>query len=222
MLRAVLFDLDGTLLDTQPDFSVLVDRLLSEHGLPAADPLRLNPQLSSGARAMLRACFELEDCAPQLDTLTARFLEDYQQLIPQTQAALFADIDLLLSDLVERGLPWGIMTNKARRFSAPLLTQFESFATCAALVCPDDVGKGKPDPAGLLHLCEQLQVAPADAVYVGDHRRDIDAAKSAGMTGIAAAWGYLATDENLTEWGASFIATTPAELRAHLAALGAR
>jgi phosphoglycolate phosphatase len=109
------------------------------------------------------------------------------------------------------------MTNKSRRFSEPLLTRFESFATCATLVCPDDVGKGKPDPAGLLLACSQLNLPPHDVLYVGDHPRDIEAARNAGMPAVAIEWGYLPDDVHISEWGAHYIAATPLALLKHLA-----
>jgi phosphoglycolate phosphatase len=133
---------------------------------------------------------------------------------------LFADIDFVLAALRDQGLPWGIMTNKLRRFSEPLLKQFESFSTCSTLVCPDDVGKGKPDPAGLLLACSQLKLPPENVLYVGDHPRDIEAARNAGMPGVAVGWGYLPEEMHISEWGAHFIADTPRLLLSQIAQYG--
>jgi phosphoglycolate phosphatase len=218
MLKAVLFDLDGTLLDTQADFALVLNRMLAEHGHPAVDPVRLSETVSSGARAMLKLGFALNDDSPELAPLLKRFLDDYEQ--QHSAAELYLGIPELLAALDTAQLPWGIMTNKPRRFSSLLLPRFPSFARCGSLVCPDDVGnQGKPNPIGLWRACEELGVAPEHCVYVGDHPRDIEASRNAGMSGIAAAWGYLPRDENPENWGASFVAADPAALRAHLLAL---
>jgi phosphoglycolate phosphatase len=218
MLKAVLFDLDGTLLDTQADFALVLNRMLAEHDRPAVDPIRLNETVSSGARAMLKLGFTLNDDSPELAPLLQRFLDDYAQ--QYSAAELYVGIPELLAALEAAALPWGIMTNKPRRFSSLLLPRFPSFGACGSLVCPDDVGnQGKPNPIGLLRACEELGVAPEHCVYVGDHPRDMEASRNAGMPGIAAAWGYLPRDENPQSWGASFIAATPDALCAHLLAL---
>jgi len=215
-LNAVIFDLDGTLLDTQPDFSVVLNALLAKHQRPPVDSARLQQTISSGARAMLKLGFDLDDKAPELPALLTTFLDDYETLLSSTRASLYDDTDLLISGLLEHNLPWAIMTNKVRRFSAPLISRFETFATCACLICPDDVNAGKPDPAGILKACEIIGIAPANAVYVGDHPRDMEAARNAGMPGIAVRWGYLPGDPPPELWGASFIADTPLHLLAYL------
>jgi phosphoglycolate phosphatase len=220
--EAVLFDLDGTLLDTQADFALVLNRLLAEYGRPAVDALRLSETVSSGARAMLKLGFALDDAAPELEPLLTRFLDAYEQQLtaPHSSAAqLYSGVPELLAALDAAALPWGIMTNKPRRFSSRLLPRFPSFNSCGTLVCPDDVGnQGKPHPAGLWRACADLGVAPEQCVYIGDHPRDMEAARNAGMRSIAAAWGYLPRDEKPENWGASFIAANAAALRAQLLA----
>ncbi len=216
MAAAIIFDLDGTLLDTEPDFTLLLNQLLQQHNLPAVGRDAVRSTVSSGARALVKLGFGLQDDDPLLATLLDEFLASYARQIAQTRACLFEDVDLLIASLHEAGIPWGIMTNKARRFSEPLLQGFESFATCGSLVCPDDVNAGKPDPAGILRVCNELQVAPAQAVYVGDHPRDIEAARNAGMPGIAVRWGYLPQDSRIELWGADHIADSARELAAHI------
>ena len=154
----------------------------------------------------------MEVTAAGYQDLLQEFLALYSEQIPVTRAALFDDIDLLIASLVETGINWGIMTNKHRRFSEPLLAKFENFASSGSLVCPDDVGVGKPDPAGILRACQQLGVEPAHAIYVGDHPRDIEAANRAGMPGIAVSWGYLPEQPPLAEWKAGLIVQNPQEL----------
>jgi phosphoglycolate phosphatase len=213
---AVIFDLDGTLLDTEPDFTLLLNQLLLKHGKTAVEKMIVREMVSSGAGTLVRQGFALQQDDVLLQPLLEEFLQMYDQHIPQTQASLFEDIDVLIAQLHADGIPWAIMTNKARRFSAPLLKHFESFNTCAALVCPDDVGAGKPDPLGILSICKQLALVPEQTIYVGDHPRDIEAAKNAGMPGIAVRWGYLPPDHAIEEWGASFVADTPLQLAQYL------
>jgi len=221
LLQAILFDLDGTLLDTEPDFTLILNRMLENHGRPQASAALVRRLVSAGAAAVVRGGFALPENAAQLPVLLAEFLDLYAAQIPRTRAGLFTDIDLVLATLHERSLPWGIMTNKARRFSEPLLNHFESLATCATLVCPDDTGKGKPDPSGLLLACSRLALPPAKVLYVGDHPRDIEAAHRAGMPAAAVAWGYLPEENPIAAWGAQYLISTPPalldlhELRGH-------
>ena len=218
MHQAVLFDLDGTLLDTEPDFTLILNELLQQHGKPAVTAEIVRKLVSAGATSIVRHGFSLLESDPLLQDLLDKFLDMYANQIHATKAGLYSDVDLLLATLNEQGVPWGIITNKARRFSVPLLARFESFATCATLVCPDDVGKGKPDPAGLLLACEQLAINPTDAIYVGDHPRDIEAANNAGMPGIAASWGYLPDNSPIAQWQAFATVHSPRELIEFLAA----
>lgn len=212
MLNAVIFDLDGTLLDTEPDFTLILNEQLRDHGRSETSSALVRRFVSAGAGAIVKQGFALADDDPRLPALLDDFLARYGARIPQTSAALFDDIDLLISTLVERSIRWGVMTNKHSRFSNPLLARFENFATSGALVCPDDVGVGKPDPKGILRACELLDVEPMRCVYVGDHPRDIDAARNAGMPSVAVRWGYLPTEPAISEWGADYIADTPQDL----------
>lgn len=212
MLQAVIFDLDGTLLDTEPDFTLILNRQLASHGLPAASKAQVRQFVSAGAGAIVRQGFGLTEGDARMQPLLDEFLELYSQQIPETRAVLFDDIDLIIATLVEQGIPWGIMTNKHSRFSKPLMARFENFATSGALVCPDDVGAGKPDPKGILRTCELLGAHPQRCVYVGDHPRDIDAARNAGMPGVAVSWGYLPQAPAVDAWGAALVADDAKQL----------
>jgi 2-phosphoglycolate phosphatase len=212
VLQAVIFDLDGTLLDTEPDFTLILNQQLAKHGKLPVPGARVRQFVSAGAGAIVQQGFDLAVTDAGYQDLLQEFLALYSEQIPVTRATLFDDIDLLIASLVENGIHWGIMTNKHRRFSEPLLAKFENFATSRSLVCPDDVGAGKPDPAGILRACQQLDVEPASAIYVGDHPRDIEAAKRAGMPGIAVSWGYLPEQPPLAEWRAELIVQSPQEL----------
>ena len=211
-----MFDLDGTLLDTEPDFTLLVNCMLEARNLAPVEADVIRKVVSAGARAMVGAGFNMHREDPGLDALVDEFLELYLQLIPSTNASLFEDVDLLIANLNEAEVPWGIMTNKARRFTEPLLLRFETFSTCATLVCRDDVAAGKPDPAGILRGCNELGIDPSACAYVGDHARDMEAAGKAGTPAIAVRWGYLSADEIIAQWPADFIADTPASLTVHL------
>lgn len=212
MLQAVIFDLDGTLLDTEPDFTLILNQMLARHGKPPSNGQAVRKFVSAGAASVIRQGFGMTEDDPRLPDLLQEFLTLYSEQIPQTTAGLFVDIDLLIAALNEMGLSWGIMTNKHRRFSEPLLKRFENFATMGALVCPDDVGVGKPDPKGILRACELLGVPPQACAYVGDHPRDIEAARNAGMPAVAVSWGYLPEDHHISSWGADSVLHSPAEL----------
>ncbi len=212
MLQAVIFDLDGTLLDTEPDFTHVLNRQLEQHGWPAVDAATVRRYVSAGAVSIVRQGFGLNEGDDRIQPLLQEFLDMYSQQIPATCASLFDDMDLLIASLVDNGIVWGVMTNKHRRFSEPLLAKFENFATSGSLVCPDDVGVGKPDPAGILLACQQLGVPPAHAVYVGDHPRDIEAARNAGMLSVAVRWGYLPEQPAIADWGADAVVDTPQAL----------
>ena len=222
MIRGVLFDLDGTLLDTEPDFTDIVNAMLAHHGRTLVDGAMVRKFVSSGAMSVVRQAFALAEDDPRNQDLLKDFLARYSVQIPQTRAVLFDEVEDMLKALHARNIPWGIMTNKARMFSEPLLPKFECFSSCATLVCPDDVGKGKPDPAGLLLACKQMELAPEEVLYVGDHPRDIDAAKNAAMPAVAIEWGYLPEEPHISAWGAQYVVTTPGALLKLLDAQGAK
>jgi phosphoglycolate phosphatase len=211
-LDAVLFDLDGTLLDSARDFHPIINRLLAEAG---RDPIgfdALRSQVSNGAGAIVAHAFQLEPQAEAFQALHRRLLEHYAADLCR-HGRLFAGIEPLLSWLEQMGTPWGIVTNKPQRLSLAVLERLNLSGRCASLVCPEDLRSGKPDPEGLWLACPQLQAKPARCVYVGDHRRDIEAGLAAGMITIAAAWGYLPPDERVEEWNSHYLALQPSELQ---------
>jgi phosphoglycolate phosphatase len=211
-IDAVLFDLDGTLLDSARDFHRIINRMLHEHGCPpiAFDDLRT--QVSNGARAMVRHAFKLEQDSAAFASLHQQLLDYYAQDTCQ-ESRLFDDIAALLEWLEASKIQWGIVTNKPRRFTLTLLETLNLSQRCASLICPDDVQTGKPDPEGLLLACSQLNANPARSVYVGDHLRDIQAGHAAGMITVAAAWGYLNAGERVEDWNSHYISYQPAELQ---------
>ena len=217
-LKAVVFDLDGTLLDTAPEFIVTVHRLRDEHGLAPLPPDLIRASVSNGARSLLTLALGLEPQDQGFESKRLRLLELYREVLG-TQATAYAGIEELLAQLHRGGIPWGISTNKPSALAEPLLRIVALRPAYQSLVCPDHVSRPKPDPEPLLLNCRQLQCQPAEAIYVGDHQRDIEAGRAAGMKTIAAAYGYVEAGDDPQRWGADAIAHDSRELGATLAAL---
>ncbi len=202
-LRAVLFDLDGTLLDTAPDFVTAVNLLRADHGrepLPG-EPIRRT--VSHGARALVRLAFGIGEEDPAFEPLRRRLLALYEaHLLVDTVP--FPGIAELLQALAARGIRWGVVTNKPNYLAEPLRARARLEPPADVLVCPDHVSRTKPDPEPLLLACARLGCTVTEAVYVGDHARDIQAGRNAGMRTIAATYGYLEPDEAVTQWQADY------------------
>ncbi|MEH6470756.1 MAG: HAD-IA family hydrolase [Halopseudomonas sp.] len=208
---AVLFDLDGTLLDTAPDFFRLLNQMRAERQLSEIDYHAVRQQVSNGAAAMVHSAFNIDANHPQSEPLRQQLLARYQQS-PAQDSRLFDGIETLLQWLELRQIPWGIVTNKPERFCLPLLKQLQLDNRCGVLICPDHVKQTKPHPEGLLKACSKLGSPPHQSIYVGDHRRDIEAGINAGMTTIAALYGYLSTDDKPDDWNADQQADSPLQL----------
>jgi len=214
-VRAVLFDLDGTLLDSAPDLAGACNDMRVERGLPPLAYSTLRALVGSGARGMVGAGFGLAPGEAGYEPLRDEFLRRYEARMTR-ETRLFADVVPLLERLHEAGLPWGIVTNKAARFAAPLVEWLGFAGRIGTLVCGDTTPHAKPHPAPLLEAARRLGVAAADCVYVGDDRRDVDAGRAAGMRTLVAAWGYLGDGAPVAEWGADAILQSPGELPAWL------
>jgi 2-phosphoglycolate phosphatase len=206
-IKAVLFDLDGTLIDTAPDFIRIIKILGEQSTIAIPSDELIRSQVSEGARAMVKLIRpDLDLDHSELLILRQRFLEIYAENIA-IDTCLFPHMDTLLSSLEQRNIPWGIVTNKPRHLSELLLAALGLTDRCAVLVCPDDVSKTKPDPEPMLLAAKQLELAADAIVYVGDHPRDIDAGRAANMPTVLAAYGYLPPDhrDDLASWNADFI-----------------
>jgi len=210
-LRAVLFDLDGTLVDTADEFIVVVQALRAEHGLDAMDPKRIRRSVSNGARALVALGLGIEESAPEFEHKRLRLLELYAGVLG-TEARPYPGITELLEGLSERNIRWGVATNKPRAYAAPLMQRLGFKPPCGSLVCPDDVKARKPHPESLYLNCRQLDCAPHEAIYVGDHQRDVEAGRSAGMYTIAAAYGYIEPGDDPASWGADALAGRSTDL----------
>ena len=207
----VLFDLDGTLIDTAPDFIRCLNQLREQHGLPALPHEHIRRSVSNGARAMIRVGFGLEPEHPDYLEKHTAFLDLYEAGVA-VETSLFEGMDELLKALEEQGIPWGIVTNKPARFAVPLIEALNLADRCAALVCPDHVAQRKPHPESLFLACQQIGADPATGIYVGDHERDIEAGRNAGMKTIAVRYGYIEEPEAIDLWQADLIADTVTDL----------
>lgn len=203
-LQAVIFDLDGTLLDTAPDFYSTVNALRAEEGLVALADEQIRAVVSNGARALVAMAFELEFNAPGFDRLHKRLLEIYSQQLAEATRP-FPGIQETLDFLAERGLPWGIVTNKSHLYTQPILAALDLQPPPASVVCPEDVTHTKPHAEPLLLACQQMDCCPTKVLYVGDHQRDIDCGKAAGSRTVAAAYGYLDQGCDPSEWQADHL-----------------
>jgi len=215
-VRAVLFDLDGTLADSAPDLAGAANEMRAVRGLPALPLAALRPMVGSGARGMVGTALQIAPGHAEYEALKTEFLDRYEARLCE-QTRLFDAVEPLLAELSAAGLSWGIVTNKAERFALPLSRALGLDSRAAALVGGDSTPHAKPHPAPLLEAARRAAVAPMNCIYVGDDERDIIAGRAAGMQTVAAAWGYLGTGQPVEAWGADLVLYSPAEL---LQALG--
>jgi phosphoglycolate phosphatase len=207
-IKAVLFDLDGTLLDTAPDFAFVVNTLLERRGRPPLPFAQLRQCVSDGARGMVLCAFGGSDSDPQFEPLRQELLALYRTHLADN-TRLFPGMAEVLAHIEARALPWGIVTNKPSAYAAPLLRALQLDARCAALVCPDHVRHRKPHPEPLQLACRQIGRETSATVYIGDHRRDIEAGRNAGMRTIACAFGYVHADDPCERWEADYVVREP-------------
>lgn len=211
-LRAVLFDMDGTLVDSAPDFIAICQAMRAARGLPALEPQRIRDQVSGGARAMVACSFDLAPEHPEFEALRLEFLERYQAHCAELTRP-FAGIPELLADLERARLRWGVATNKPLRYAEPIMQRLQLAERAAVLVCPEHVSRSKPDPEMLLLACAKLALDPREVLYVGDDARDIEAGRAAGTRTVAVRYGYIHPDDNPAHWGADLVIDHPGELR---------
>jgi phosphoglycolate phosphatase len=207
--RAVLFDLDGTLVDSAPDLIAAVEALCIELGAPPPDAERVREVVSAGGRAMLRRGLPGAD-ETMIDQWLPRFLDIYSVNMVQ-HTRLYDGMDAVLQAFESRGIAWGVVTNKAGWLARPMLEQLNLSARCAALVTGDCLSVRKPDPAPVLRACELAGAEAFATVFVGDDLRDVQAGRAAGTLTIAAAWGYLDGGDP-REWGADLVVDAPSGL----------
>ena len=214
-VRGVLFDLDGTLIDSAPDLAGAANRLRADHGLPPLPLAALRPMVGSGARGMVGVAFGVKPGEPRFEELRDAFLAHYEAGLLQATRP-FDGVEAMLAALEESGTPWGIVTNKATRFTAPIVAGLGLAQRAAVVVCGDTTPHSKPHPEPLFAAARAMGLPPEHVAYVGDDLRDAQAAQAAGMPMIAATWGYLGLGEPVEAWGADVVADAPSDVLAWL------
>ena len=209
--RAVLFDLDGTLIDSAPDLGAAADKMRTDRGLPSLDPALYRPLAGAGARGMLRVAFGLTPEDPEFMTMREEFFRNYEQAMT-VRTYIFEGVVELIERLQSRGMPWGVVTNKSARFTDPLTRMMPLFASAGAIVSGDTTPHAKPHPAPLLEAARRMQLDPTHCWYVGDDERDIVAGRAAGMKTVAATYGYLGEVSDLSRWEADLHIDSPLDL----------
>jgi N-acetyl-D-muramate 6-phosphate phosphatase len=213
LINTILFDLDGTLVDTAPDLGYALNIQLQRHGKPALTDATIRPFASHGSRGLIGLGFGITPADVNFIAMRDEYLSIYETVFTRSPALLPGIADLLQA-IEHKGLNWGIVTNKPRRFTVGLIESMgldlQNRAAC--VVCGDDAPQPKPSPATLLMACQQIGVAAENCMYVGDAERDVQAAKAAGIQAIVALFGYIDVSDKPAEWGADVLIETPDEL----------
>jgi len=209
----VLLDLDGTFADTFPSLRHALEEAMAKHGLAPAPAEALRPLVSRGARAMAKSACGKNVDDDALDEIVAHFLDIYRDDVARN-TRLMDGMQNVVDELHRRAIPWGIVTNKHRLYTEPLMAALDPQARAACVVSGDSTANAKPHPQPLLHACRLLEIAPAECVYVGDAENDVVAARRAGMRSIVALYGYIATDDAPHGWRADATIDAPADLLA--------
>ncbi len=212
-IDGILFDLDGTLIDTAPDFVTTVNRLLHEEGRAPLAAEKIRQHVSAGARALVQLAFNLTETSPDVEPLRVRFLDIYERNIAEA-SQLFDGLETLLEKLDQASIPWGVVTNKPAHLAEKLMQALNLLDRCHTLICPEHVKERKPAPESLFLACKEIQCRPERCIYIGDHERDISAGHNAGMMTIGALYGYIPDDHNPREWNAHIYTHNPSELEA--------
>jgi len=210
-LRGVLFDLDGTLLDTAPDLAAALNRVRAAHALPPLPYAEIRPWVSHGSYALTRLGFSFAQDSDEFEAARLALLDAYHAHVAD-DTRLFPGMDTLLDDIEARGLRWGIVTNKPGWLTTPLLEKLGLAWQPACVVSGDTLPERKPHPAPLLHAARALACAPGDCVYIGDAERDVAAGREAGMRTLVATYGYIGPGEDPLDWQASDLVDSPAAI----------
>lgn len=209
--KAIFFDLDGTLLDTAPDFVVTLNQLADEYKVARISEDRIRQTVSDGARALTSLLFKLNVEDNGFEERRQRLLDIYFEHMGK-HCALFEGMQTLIENIKNEKLFWGIITNKPYRFAESIVDNLQLAARPNLLICPDHVKKAKPDPEALILACNKVGCNTQEAIYIGDHKRDIDCGISAGSKTIAVSFGYIHPEDDITQWNADHIAHHSAEI----------
>lgn len=210
-IEAVLFDLDGTLIDSAPDLGAAADKMRTDRGLPSLAFELYRPMAGAGARGMLGVAFGLTPEHPEYESMREEFFVNYERCMTERTYA-FAGVGELIAQLLQRDLAWGVVTNKMQRFTDPLTRAMPLFASARAIVSGDTTPHAKPHPEPLFEAARRLGLPPQRCLYVGDDERDIVAGHAAGMATVAATYGYLGQKTDVAGWGAHAAINSPVEL----------
>jgi len=211
MLKGVLFDLDGTLMDTAPDFYSTLDELCERYQQPRIAVPIIRETVSNGSKALTALCFPNITDHTQFEERRLELLKIYEQHVGRT-AVLFPEMEVIIRELNTRSIPWGIVTNKPRLYTELLLERTQLANGCNILICADDLKRAKPDPEGILKACDALGLNPSECIYVGDHERDVIAGNAAGCHTAIVTFGYFNEQTNLLNWNANSLITSPPAL----------
>lgn len=209
--QAVLFDLDGTLIDSAPDLGAAADKMRTDRGMPSLPLEAYRHMAGAGARGMLSIAFGMTPDHPDFPVLREEFFVNYERAMTE-RTYIFEGVQALIDHLIATGLAWGVVTNKSARFTEPLTRGMPLFASARAVVSGDTTPHAKPHPEPLFEAARRLQIAPAHCIYVGDDERDIIAGLAAGMGTVAATYGYLGANAQTQHWGAHAQIDTPLAL----------
>ena len=210
-IDAVLFDLDGTLIDSAPDLGAAADKMRTDRGFPSLPLSCYRPMAGAGARGMLGVALGVAPGDVRFDALKEEFLSNYELRLTRLTFA-FDGVAELLERMGQGGLKWGVVTNKAARFTLPLTRAMSLFDSALTIVSGDTTPHAKPHPAPLLEAARQMGMSAARCIYVGDDERDILAGRAAGMSTVAAAYGYLGNVVDIKSWNADFTISSPSAL----------
>jgi N-acetyl-D-muramate 6-phosphate phosphatase len=208
--QAIFFDLDGTLIDSAPDLAAAADKLRTDRGLPSIAYEHYRPLAGAGARGMLAIAFDMKPDHADYEAFREEFYINYETSLT-AKTIVFNGVSQLLTSMRSKSMPWGIVTNKSRRFTDPLVVQMPLLHGAAAVISGDTTPHTKPHPEPVLAAARIAGIDPTKCWYVGDDRRDIESGRAAGMSTIAANWGYLG-EHAIHEWGADAIAEQPVDL----------
>jgi phosphoglycolate phosphatase len=211
VIKAVLFDLDGTFADTAPDLAAALNHTRAARNLPPLPLDIVRPQASHGSPGLLKLGFGIKPDTAEYDALRAIFLDYYERHIC-VHTRLFGDMAELVAELERRSIQWGIVTNKPHRFTLPLMQALGYAERAACLISGDTCAHAKPHPEPMLKACELMNIPPAQCLYLGDDLRDMQAANASGMPGIIASYGYVSADASLKNWNAQGSVVKPTEL----------
>jgi phosphoglycolate phosphatase len=209
--KAVLFDLDGTLIDSALDLGGAVDEMRHLRGLQRLGAEHYRHMCGAGARGLLKLAFEMTPESPHYDAMKEEFFSQYEQMLTK-RTHVFEGVHETIDSLLHAGLGWGVVTNKSERFTHPIAAHFEVFKTAGVVICGDTTPHAKPHPEPLLEAARRLGLSPEVCWYVGDDLRDIQAAKAAGMVSVAATYGYRGETNDVGSWGADYEINTPLSL----------